>query len=733
MSLGGRIARQGKAVTSVSRTLSSAPSEPLLFLYPQWIRTTVTIAQAADRDGSRNSASEEGTIPADLDIGKRIDGLLDKSGRTSSQSGSRQAEPIIPVQPINSNARRIVGKVKRTNSRFATENRVRESYQETLHREREREKGAEITDWREILKTLERHTPVRSDTWHNNALRIKIPVKAVGYFLFSEDDNLWKIKDRCGVHIDLTDAWDDDADHRALILSGPVTAVAKASAEIMQVSPKAAASGLNTPKGFSHFSTRSQSVPPAAKMGDAPVRSVVRIVRSDRRSRSLAPMRADRLPRPQSWDTSSLSGYVQALTSMEITSHQARLLYKPNETHQDVVVATLNKLFLDEIPKDAVSASVFNDALTYLVKHNQMEDARKLYVHMEAQDLKMDTDTYNIMLRGSAKAKDLYTFRFLLNLMLRRGYNPNPRTWSAFLMAVKEFEVKVQVLSSMRLRNLLDDISVRKDVCEQLVTHEINKSLDMERSQGKFLTHMDEQYGIDWLTTSSSSRVLSALASRGLISRCWDFFVVMKDRDIKINTVAVNAVLDHCARHRNAEGAGEIIARVSTLQAFVPDDHTYHILFKIAVDRRQYNVARIVWQYACLEAKTTFSMRKSVQQAIKDSRDPADNIESIPKGKGTHKSKTFPLMTTTTMTPFGLPVEDAMQRLKMSPKEMVQHDLGVFTDWEATRPFVHVLREALDLDMGSEKLKSAETDTIDLRLKRRKHLTLRRPQSRWSV
>ncbi|KAI9746547.1 MAG: hypothetical protein M1818_000260 [Claussenomyces sp. TS43310] len=758
MSLGSRIAQRGKAVISVSSpSLASTPREPLLFLYPRWIRTAASV-NAGDRDGGRSTAIEVHVKPASpqtsapitagaeraafLESHRLTDELPDgvetdvPSEHTTSVDDDTNArhgkqESTIRTNPRKSSSQpqiatlvsQIVRTARRSEARTASKTRFREKYQERARAKRE----TTIIDWRKLLRDLEMYTPVRSATWHDNALRIKVPNEKIGQFLFGLDDNIWKIKDRCGAHIELTNAWDDDRNSHALILSGPVTAVAKASAEIMQLSTKGRVDKPDSSTTSSHFNTRSPPKSTSIQGGKARSTSLVRHVRAERRLFLASPKKAEAIPRPSTWTTSSFGEYVLELVNTKVTGHLARFLYGPQETHQDVVMGILRELFEDKSMKAALSTSAFNEAITFFVKCNQMEDVRRLYVHMELQNLRMDTETYNIMLRGAAKTKDLYNFRFILNLMLKRGYKPNPRTWIAFLMALQGRKTKLHVLASMASRGLIYDTSVKKEVCEQLVLEEINGILDLEGDQAQFLAHMDERYGKDWLSVSSSNRVLTALSTRGLISACWDFMLAMRDRGIKLTTVTLHTVLHNCEQQRNMKGAVEIIHRASAIQTINLEHLTYETLFRTAWHHQLYIVAKVVWQYACLEAKTTYTMRKMLHDYIALSRQvPASNASAA----GLQKGKIWPLVgkaatpnadtneTFVGLTPFGLPVRGSRRRWdRASPSNMVYNDLAVFKEWKATKRFGEALMEALELERAVEK--GLEMPAVDIQLRRR--------------
>jgi hypothetical protein len=788
MSLGSRILKRGRAAIYAPACPASIPTprEPLLFLYPQWTRTVTTATKTPLEDGTgekadgHSNASPPGLAEGHInDISGRERGssteLWDAPGDRIADPGHRHIPAILdrpdwhrngqammarrlPQEAVNQSdpkqskvsmaVRRILMKHDGRKVRAKNDERVRREYQE----KKLEAQGHILPDWRTILRELDLHTPARSATWHQNALRLKIPTKAVGELLFHPDNNIWKIKDRTGCHIDLTENWDmDEEGHRALVLSGPVTCIAKAAAEITQITPKARSDGYAGDRYSKGFGTEAS---PREPLSENKQGVKTRYVAAEYRKLLASPIRADKLPMPATWNQASFEFYVARLTSMKIPNHLHRFLYPSGQNHVNAVVEILRKIFIDPDTRGAISTAAFNDALVFLVKHNQMEDVRVLFVHMQMQQLRMDTETFNIMLRGAAKTRDLHNFHFLLSLLLKRGQVPDVRTWVAFIMAVDNFQIKLHILTRMKAKELLNDHSTIKNVCENLVADEINWSLDEEKSTSQFFLHMSERYGADWLTVSSGNRIINALAARGLISKCWDFIEFMHSKDVKSNLTTINTILFHCKEQRNHEGSVEIISRISELQNFVPDEKTYERLFIMAWDSGLYNVARVVWRYACLDAATTSSMRARVRESLvlalspnpaletrgefwkstaglfiigpaKSGYDPAGPIrpQSIGDAPTTDlvtptTATTMPrnpssTATTTLMPPTqqeqllflreatGLPSirsKDAANATVKKSKEIFNENLNIFKTFRPQRYFADVLREALEAD-----------------------------------
>ena len=658
MSLGRHIVRRGRAALSTSGSLLSTSREPLLFLYPQWIRTAATGGHDQALGGSQKTSSigpdhlssiahipnlgtvyenaivessEYGTLPEkEQGSASWVQEVLSQAAHPPQngnnftvdhvQKSSENQETIVKESDAEGNAglvsptrisRRILAMDEKRTAHRMHERRTREEYEEMKARNR----TAGEPDWRDILATLERRTPDGTSYLHDSVLRIRVPFEVVGRLLFSEEDNIWAIKMRCGCHIEVSEADEASQKCRILLISGPIRNITKAAVEILQVAPGAVSDKEIWSQHVPGFSTKPPQQRPSLSDDGSSI-DVMRFVRADRRQSMAAPIRADKVPRPSTWTPESFGLYVQHLISIKMTTHLNRILYKPGEYHTNVVMNILQALFTNPECRMAISAAAFNDALGYLEKHNAIDVVRDLFVRMEMQNLKMNTETFNIMLRGTAKSKSLGNFHHIFLLMLRRGYTPNAGTWLALMRLVDDFEIKLHIMKSMKGKELLRDPQTQKDVCKVLVDMEIYDSLDNNMTHEQFLQHMADRYGQDWLTKDSANRILDALGSRGLISRCWDFFEFMHIQDVKPSDVSILTVIHHCEKQRNAEGAIEIIRRVSSLIGFDPSEEAYHTLFRFAWNNCLPCVARVIWRYACLNAATTHRMRRRIIDGV---------------------------------------------------------------------------------------------------------------------
>ncbi|RDW60895.1 hypothetical protein BP6252_12278 [Coleophoma cylindrospora] len=631
MSLGSRISNRGRA--AVNASLALTPREPLLFLYPRGcLRYSTAIAnepktrqngpQAKIDEGGRSTA----TISQDqLDLLIKGPSLENKDGkeefqprpaqsiRNDTKTTTSHASPNsatvrkAPIARLRREDPSAYLKLKanrwltwRDNRQAAVERQHdgRKQYQEAARVRR----GADLPDWRKILATLIENTP-ETGKWLNKAVMITVPENSRQRILKSVDDNIYDIAvTRHGCSLQYLNPQVQEGELKFL-LSGSTSGIKKTVRDIMQIAVEV---------NF-HRTSESEITLYLKAIND----TVLTLEGPQEQIAGEVPRKASEIPRPNEWTISSFNDYVNCLTSAPMPNHVHRLLYGDQEDHVSTVVSILLKIFSDPRAAKSVSRTAFNTAMQYLIKTNRIFDARCLFVRMDINNLRMDTETFNIMLRGAAKARDLSNFQTILALMLKRGHTPNARTFVAFMMAFVDVRIKSYVMVAMDQKGLLNHKKTLKGACEHIVGDLIESSLERNQTDTKFLEEMDNRYGSDWLSVDSGNRIIHAIGNRWLISRCWEFVLEMKARSVDPDEVTLNTILHKCKDMKNIQGAVELIKAWQTIGPLPMDELSYQSLFDSAWQLRMYNTARVVWRYACLGGLTTAKMRTTVFNSLK--------------------------------------------------------------------------------------------------------------------
>ncbi|KAE9377888.1 hypothetical protein N431DRAFT_399047 [Stipitochalara longipes BDJ] len=748
MSLGSRIVHRGRA--ALTANLAATPREPLIFLYPPWIRKSST---AGETDSNQNDELPDRTVQLNIpqpplppsfvsasDDETSLPQRFDKPQAEPFETPPNQEAPAVPkkvkailkgkldysrnLRETHANkydswvVERQVQKIRQTEESAKRNElsdwRIRNAY----HARRREELRSWLPDWRVILADLIKHTP-QHGKWLEEALELVIPLESLPQLLYGIDDYILDIGFQHGVSIRLGDRDEGTLQYRRFIVSGPATAISKTTAEVLRIAPS---TEMNTTSKLAPLNTDDMALKapsdekisltnPSNEEQEISIRYTLLEPRPKKRK-----VPPEQLPRPDTWSHVSFLDYIRALTSSNVPNHLDRFGFRATKDHNTAVTEIIRNLFKDPDCKHAISRTACNEAMQYFVKINRLEDVRVLFVHMEMLKLPMVPETFNTMLRGAAKNEDLHNFHFILHLMLKRGFIPNGNTWIAFMMAHPDVRVKLHILAAMKEKGLTAHPSIMKEVSQQLVQPEIDSSLEQNLSQAQFVAHMDRRYSPEWLSLDSANRALHSLGARGLISRCWEFLNFMSSRFIEYDNYSINTILHHCKQATNLTGAVELVRSLPSRGNFdfVPDEETYRILFELAWRSRSYNLARVVWRYACLSAATTHMMRSRVFSSMlyashKDLRaTPRERWKQFagPVIFGSNHHGGHPAQLSK-FTPIGIvksdeSVEESEMQLWKKTRDQLKlkllQDLELFKEWQPVKPFSEMLVEALERD-----------------------------------
>ncbi|KAK0107064.1 hypothetical protein ONS95_003774 [Cadophora gregata] len=649
MSLGSRIANRGRVAFSAS--LVSPPREPLFFLYPSWIRNSST-ASPLSQDVPRNEPVAQQkpiSIPKHAATLSEDQAVLDKrfnrrkavssgdqqtleikrvppksrppnisteDGIASLQSEQSIAKDDTPMSRTEKTARKVLSLKAINDDSKLSASSSRKAYQT----DKQTQLQAWAPDWRAVLSTLVQHTPEHGK-WLSNALEFSLSSEDARKLLHGIDDYFLEIGDKYGCQIKLGAREDVKVGITSFSISGPASAISKCAAEFLSIAPNTAIAPFKDNSSI-------EEAPEALKDGerskiyDSGVR--IRNVLADHNRLQYHPsaqVRPEDIKEPSIWTQQSFLDYVRSVTNSRMWSHINRYGFRSPNHHDTVKATILRDLFKDPNVRPAITRVACHEVMQFWITGNHIEDARILFVHMEILKLRMVPETFNILLAGAAKAEDIHAFHFILNLMLNRGITPNGRTWIRFMSAFSDVRIKLHILTAMQKKGLLNHPQTMIEATTQLAYPEIESSLDQNQTQQDFIAHMDSRYGNKWVNNSNANRIIHSLGAHGLISRCWEFLHFMDSRHVVPEIYAVHTILHHCKQATNLAGAVELLRSLPRSMKFEPGEETFRIMFELAWRMRSYNVARVVWRYACLYGATSFRMRQRVFHSMKNASD----------------------------------------------------------------------------------------------------------------
>ena len=425
---------------------------------------------------------------------------------------------------------------------------------------------------------------------------------------------------------------------------------------------------------------------------------------------------AHKVPPPAKWSEASLSLYVEALAESQRAKADVTWAEKPHVkgwTNIVDVVAAFDNVFYGLTSQEFLSIKACNTALRFFYDHGMMAKARSLYIRMEDLKMPIPTETFNILLRGSASQRDLHNFTFLLKNMARRGFKPNEETWTLFLQVTDNSEVRAVIVRKMAEMNMLDKIGIRRDVAAQMVHYEISNYLADGHDHHGFLRYMNSKYGPGWLSTGAGNKLLNEVAKRKSVRESLNLLYEMKEAGFMPNDISVNTLLRHCLPLRLHELAIEILKAFEDHYRLYPRHAAHETLFLQAWRSRLLNFSTVIWRSACIYNAVSDKMRNLVYQSLLSYAPALD--ESIQSSKVAEPSnlslsarfKKFAGMSAVGVDgPRGAEIYQAMNTINLGPRSrtlkwaqvLLESNLRVSRTCALKQDIPQLLRQALTMD-----------------------------------
>ena len=442
-----------------------------------------------------------------------------------------------------------------------------------------------------------------------------------------------------------------------------------------------------------------------------PVRKVTtrsRNYRSFRLARNISP--------PIEWSQSNLAVYVEALAESQRTQARVAWAEKPRLkgwANIEDVVAAFDKVFYSTASQQSLSIEACNTALRFYYDHGMMAKARSLYIRMEDLKMHISTETFNILLRGSASRRDLHNFTFLLNNLTRRGFKPNEKTWTLFLQVVDPSKVRAVIARKMAELNMLDKIGIRRDVAAHMLQYEIVNYLGNGHDQRSFLDYMNSKYGIGWLSTTAGNQLLNEVAKLKSPAESLDLLYEMNQAGFMPNDISINTLLRHCLPLRGHELAIEILDAFKHHYRLHPGPESYETLLLQAWRSRLLNLSTVIWRSACIYGAVTDKMESLVFQSLlsytiaQDKRIQSDNIAKTSNPSRYAKFKNYAARCVIGLDgPREARLNQAVNILQLDPRtrtlklaqDLLESSLRVSRTCLLKSNFTQLLRQALTMD-----------------------------------
>lgn len=507
------------------------------------------------------------------------------------------------------------------------------------------------TDWRDALSVLQRWTPVASDEWIEDGMKIELSQDKFDAIMKNGgDEKIGAIRRRTGASIKVSNA-DTPAAPSSLLVSGTRAAINSATAEFRRIAGRITITRLWAELGPGEARTESFDeddffVPPLTRE------------EGGLWQRFKVDYNAYTTPWPTHMSFRSFERYVASLTDSVMPPHLNSALYSPTRhavllDHERAVARRLERAFANPEARPWISCSALKLALSFLCRRGDkfLPEARAIFNGMDRFGLRMDADVFNMLLRAPAATRHLRKFRRTVVEMSRRGLSPNLDTWILFLRMFESVEVKSYVLQAMNSKNLLGTPEAVRRVAEEMARLDAEHAVGQGKTLQSFLAEQDERYGADWLTRDAANPVLDVLCCHG---RFADAFALLDrmaayldglpagfpDADrvpYRPDVVNFNTIISHARTQGKVPVAVNAARKMKSAGvAAQPGPDTFELLFDIAWRARLRYAVSVVWRYASLARLTTWRMRQRVVGLI---RGPAARPPQHPKSKNNRNGR----------------------------------------------------------------------------------------------
>ena len=426
---------------------------------------------------------------------------------------------------------------------------------------------------------------------------------------------------------------------------------------------------------------------------------------------------AREVPRPAVWSEAKLYHYVAKIAKTQEAQRDIprsrKNIYLGTSSNKADVARIFEELFYDDTIKKFLSSEACNAALRFFYMHSMISKARALFTRMESLQLKIPSDTFNLILRSAALSQDLHNFTYLLQRMLQRGFRPNDDTWVSLLIAVNSKEVRAIVAHKMDERNVILGLGSRKAVAGLMIPNEVDLHLGSGHNPNTFVDRMDIRYGPQWVTTRAGNSLLYEMGKR----ECRGGLALLEQltqRSFVPDEVTMNTLLGLCLQRSLYHDAIEVLKFFDCHFKMGPGEKVYEILLNLAWNNRLLNWARVVWRSACIDGHVNSRTRNRVFQSLLDhdlrelpSSDNADSRNKQGRGQIFHKlAGSFVVGVrrpqTAELAELGRSLWvsefDSKKSSVKRARLQVQSDLRIAKSCRLKVPLHELLRQALDLD-----------------------------------
>ncbi|XP_016433260.2 uncharacterized protein LOC107759762 [Nicotiana tabacum] len=273
-------------------------------------------------------------------------------------------------------------------------------------------------------------------------------------------------------------------------------------------------------------------------------------------------------------EMSHLQGYVSLNTMIKIM----RRLAKAGKYEDAIEAFTRMQKF--GVHKDTNGMNALIDAL---VKGGSVEHAHKVYLDLK-DHIAPTVQTYNILVHGWCKARNIDKANETVKDMEERGFSPDVVTYTCFIEAYcreKDFRKVDAIFKEMQM----------KGCSPTVVTYTINmKALGQGKEVDKALDVYEKMKQNGCVPDNSFySSLIHLLGATGRLKDCYDIFEDMPKQGVSPDTFTYNTMITIAVKNSKEEDALKFLQKMEESQC-KPDICTYAPLFKMCCRMRRMKV-----------------------------------------------------------------------------------------------------------------------------------------------
>ncbi|CAG7945348.1 unnamed protein product [Penicillium salamii] len=309
--------------------------------------------------------------------------------------------------------------------------------------------------------------------------------------------------------------------------------------------------------------------------------------------------------RPDITSVRDLTEHIEDVTTAKLPSLSQKR-YPESRLSQAYRIAKHIMITFERSQKH-LSAAALHLALEFLLAHGHLRDAQTL----ASRSMSVATrDTYHIMLKNAAETQNIIDFRKIVREMSRANISPNGETRLILLGALTHPSEKAQLIAHMVQRGDMSDLNITRSALQQTVQNSLLVHMNSGKPLDSYLDLLVNTYGANWFSSPLMGQmfeVLSRLQNTNDIAQLVDFCI---DRRIPLDEISLVGII--LAHRYDVFSAVHYTLEFFDLQDITPSPKVMEQLFLTSFQGRHYNICRVLWQYACLSASTTYKMKQCV-------------------------------------------------------------------------------------------------------------------------